>query len=766
MRFKTRLSSRVAIAALATAFATAASAQVATLPADAAADADAAANDIVVIGTGQTRQVQVLTNQDIAMMTPGISPLKAIDKLPGVNFQSADPFGNYEWSTRISIRGFNQNQLGFTLDGVPLGDMSYGNHDGLHISRALISENLGRTEVAQGAGALSAASSSNLGGTIEFFTRGPKQDFGVEANGTYGSSNTMRGFVRLDTGAWGGGDGPRAFLSYAYMKADKWKGDGEQRQHQVNFRIEQPLPQGRTYAFLNFSDRRENDYQDLSMGMINRLGYNWDNFAKNWDLAVRVAQIAANRGDVSGPLVPAAGTTYPSPIQTVDDAYYDASGLRRDWLGGLGYDTKLGEAFQLKGNAYFHNNKGMGLWFTPYVPTPGGAPISIRTTEYDIHRYGTTGSIAYETGFNRIEIGGWYEYNKFRQARRYYGLANTTGAPSRSSLEFPTHPFATQWDFDFRTKTYQYYVQDTLSLGNLTVNAGWKGLKVRNQGNAIVSGGLATGTIQARDWFMPQVGANYKLADTMEVFADYSENMRAYASSATDGPFATTQAGFNALNLQPEKSGTYEAGFRIKDRKFQGVIAAYFVDFKNRIIASQTGAGIVGNPAIFRNVGGVHSYGIEAAGTYYILPVLSVFGSYSYNSSKYQDNVVDANGAVQVATKDKFVVNAPEHLAKGEIAYDDKTFIGRFAGSYTSKRFYSYTNDVSVPGFVVFDATLGYRVHTGSLKGLTFEVTASNIFDKKYVSTVGSNALGNSGDSQALLAGAPQQFFGTIKAEF
>ena len=107
------------------------------------------------------------------MEAAGTSALKAVDKLPGVTFQSADAFGAYEWSTRISIRGFNQNQLGFTLDGVPLGDMSYGNHNGLHISRAIISENVGRVEVAQGAGALAAASSSNLGGTIEFFSRAP-----------------------------------------------------------------------------------------------------------------------------------------------------------------------------------------------------------------------------------------------------------------------------------------------------------------------------------------------------------------------------------------------------------------------------------------------------------------------------------------------------------------------------------------------------------------------------------------------------------------
>jgi len=100
-----------------------------------------------VYGCGQIRQVAEVGAADIAQLTPGSSAFKAIEKLPGVNFQSADAFGVYEWSTRISLRGFNQNQLGVTLDGVPLGDMSYGNTNGLHISRAIISDNIGKVQV-------------------------------------------------------------------------------------------------------------------------------------------------------------------------------------------------------------------------------------------------------------------------------------------------------------------------------------------------------------------------------------------------------------------------------------------------------------------------------------------------------------------------------------------------------------------------------------------------------------------------------------------
>lgn len=763
-QFRNRLRAGAAsIAALAALAATPAFAEEAAVDAGESADVE----EIVVLGQGQARQVQELGAADIALEVSGISPLKAIDKLPGVNFQAADPFGAYEWSARISIRGFSQNQLGFTLDGVPLGDMNYGNHNGLHISRAIISENVGRVEVAQGAGSLSAASTSNLGGTIEFFSREPAEELGIEASGTYGSDETKRVFARIDSGEIGTG-GPRLSLSYAWQDADKWKGNGAQRQDQVNARIVQPVGDGQFFGFVNYSNRRENDYQDLSAGMIDRLGYDWDNFAKDWDLAVRVAQIYQNQVSQSGgaPLpYPAAGLTFPAPIATVDDAYYDAAGLRKDWLAGLGVEAPLGEYWTLKAMGYYHGNKGRGLWFTPYVTTPGGAPMTIRTTEYDIERYGIVASSLFTVGDNRLEIGMWYEDNAFNQARRFYGLADTTGAPSRGSLTFPRDPLATQWEFDFNTQTLQYHVQDTLDLGSFQINAGWKGLRVTNLATPIVSGGLASGRTEAKDWFLPQAGLLYRLNDDNELFASYTENMRAFESSATGGPFATTQAGFDALDLKPETSTTYELGFRTKASRFQGVIAGYYVDFKDRIIAFANGAGIQGNPAILQNVGDVRSWGVEAAGTFRVTPELSLFASYAYNNSEYRDDVIDTSvtPAVVIAeTAGKTVVNSPKHLAKGEITWDNGTFFVRAGANYTSKRYYSYENDAEVDGFVIVDASIGYRLN----ERISIQANATNLFDKEYVSTIGTNGFANSGDAQTLLAGAPQQFFVTLKAGF
>src|SRR5882757_2428716 len=160
----------------------------------------AADEEIVVFGHSQTREAQSLKLMDMVKALPGISPLKVLNKLPGVNFQSADSFGTYEWSARITLRGFNQNQLGFTLDDIPLGDMSYANYNGLHISRAIITENIANTILSEGSGALDTASSSNLGGTIQFYSVDPSDDFGGTIAQGFGSDSARRSFIKLDSG--------------------------------------------------------------------------------------------------------------------------------------------------------------------------------------------------------------------------------------------------------------------------------------------------------------------------------------------------------------------------------------------------------------------------------------------------------------------------------------------------------------------------------------------------------------------------------------
>ncbi len=723
---------------------------------------------IIVYGKGETRQVQEVQAAEIALLAPGSSPFRAIEKLPSVNFQSADPFGNYEWSTRITIRGFSQSQLGFNLDGIPLGDMTYGNHNGLHIGRAISPDNIGSTIVSQGSGSITTQSTNNLGGTIQFVSMDPADALGIDANATYGSENTVRGFIR---GGIGSEDGARAFVSAHYHKADKWKGGGEQRTWMINAKGIVPLGGAELDGYISYSDRAEQDYQDLSQGMIDRLGYDWDNFFPDYALAVRVADIGANRGETTTPLNPAAGTAYPAPIQTADDAYYDASGLRKDLLGAIGLKVPLSDTIGLRLKGYYHHNDGQGTWGTPYVNSPTGVPMSVRTTEYEIERRGIFGSINAEFGFNKLTVGAWYEHNDFNQARRYYAYASRTD-PGLDHLKFMTSPFRSDWDIDFVTKTFQYYVQDDIALGDARISLGWKGFKVTNSASAILLGGRTVGDLDTKDWFQPQAGVKYDFGNGLEAFASFSSVTRSYQSSVTSGPFSSAQAGFDAIKpvLKPEESDTYELGMRFNSGSFQGLLAGYYVNFRNRLLTIPTSVGIVGAANALQNVGGVRAAGIEASGQYKFGQGWSVFASYSYNDNTYRDDVVIRNSAgvitTTIPTKGKTVVDSPKHLLHGEVAYDDDRLFGRIGISHMSRRYFTYTNDRFVGGRTLVDAALGYRLDVGMRKPLEIQVNATNLFDEKHVSTIGSNGFGNSGDNQTLLAGAPRQVFVTLRAGF
>jgi iron complex outermembrane receptor protein len=700
---------------------------------------------VEVTGRGQTRQVQNISRADLAQAVPGSSPLKVLDKLPGVSFQSADAFGAYEWSARIAIRGFSQSQLGFTLDGIPLGDMSYGNNNGLHISRAISSENLGRIEVSQGAGALGTASTSNLGGTVQFHTLDPLENAGATFAQTVGSDSTSRTFVRLDSGRLS--SGTKLYLSGTRQRADKWKGAGDQTQDQFNGKFVQGFGEHAISGFLNYSKRIEVDYQDLSPDAVRRLGYDWDNYAPDWQRALDAAK-----------------GVYSGGVNNMDDAYYLARGLRRDTLGGVALDLRLSESSRLKATVYHHENEGQGHWYTPYTPSSATMPISIRTTEYTINRDGVLADWSWEAGPHTVSAGFWGERNDHTLTRNFYAV---TGPEDTS--RFLRNPMSTGFKQDFQTTTTQYYLQDTLALMDerLILSAGFKSPKVHIQAVNRV-GTRAEGDITSDKSFLPQAGLNFKLSPDLEAFASVSKNMRAFQPGVS-GPFSQTQQAFDAgtPNLKPETSTNADLGVRFRQGALQGSVALYHADFKDRLMSVAACAGIVGCPSTFVNVGKVRTQGMEAVAVWRFARELSWFNSFTFNDSEYKSDYLDNNKLVAVNSKQ--VTDVPRTMFSTELAYEGKAWFARLGGKYTDKRYYTYTNDGAVPSFWLASLSAGIKAGSfGPFKDLALQANVTNLFDKKYLSSIGTNGFVTSdpnGSFATMLSGAPRQFFVTLNGK-
>ena len=709
---------------------------------------EAAVLDAVnVVGTGETRQVQALGREELARQPAGSSALKLLGKLPGVHFTSADPWGNYEWSTRLNIRGFNQNQLGFTLDGIPLGDMSYGNHNGLHISRALIAENLGFAEVSQGSGALDTASSSNLGGTVRFASRGPQAERGATLAQTVGSDDTLRTFARYDTGEI---DGFSAFLSGAKHDAEKWKGYGAQDSRQVNAQARYASEVWSLGALINTSRRNETDYADLSLESARRLGMDWDNYARDWTRAIR-----AGFGQFSG------------GVNSLDDAYYLGRGLRDDNLYALNTDIAIGDGGSFKAQVYRHTNEGQGHWVTPYSPSSATLPLSLRTTEYTIDRGGLTAGVELPFGVHTLSFGLWHEDSDHNLQRNFYFL-NADTPPNRGY--FYRSPDVRVFEQDFDSRTQVWYLNDRIALmdGRFTIDAGFKALDAEIEAVSR-RGTRAQGRIEAKDSFLPQLGLRFEVAPGFELFGAYAENMAAFRAGV-NGPFSASQSGFNAIRdtLRPETSTTFEGGLRYGNEGFQSSLTLYRVDFEDRLLTISQCAGIVGCPSVLANVGDVETSGAEAAIDWRLGGGFSLFGSLSWNSSEYASNYLD--GTTLVPTDGKTVVDTPEMLANVELRYAADALEARIGMKYTDERFITYTNDSRVPDYWVTDASVSYRFgDLGFAKDLKATLNVTNLFDEDYFASVGTNgfvARDPQGLNYTLVTGAPRQVFLTLEASF
>lgn len=709
---------------------------------------EAAVLDAVnVVGTGETRQVQALGREELARQPAGSSALKLLGKLPGVHFTSADPWGNYEWSTRLNIRGFNQNQLGFTLDGIPLGDMSYGNHNGLHISRALIAENLGFAEVSQGSGALDTASSSNLGGTVRFASRGPQAERGATLAQTVGSDDTLRTFARYDTGEI---DGFSAFLSGAKHDAEKWKGYGAQDSRQVNAQARYASEVWSLGALINTSRRNETDYADLSLESARRLGMDWDNYARDWTRAIR-----AGFGQFSG------------AVNSLDDAYYLGRGLRDDNLYALNTDIAIGDGGSFKAQVYRHTNEGQGHWVTPYSPSSATLPLSLRTTEYTIDRGGLTAGVELPFGAHTLSFGLWHEDSDHNLQRNFYFL-NADTPPNRGY--FYRSPDVRVFEQDFDSRTQVWYLNDRIALmeGRFTIDAGFKALDAEIRA-VNRRGTRAQGRIEAKDSFLPQLGLRFEVVPGFELFGSYAENMAAFRAGV-NGPFSASQSGFDAIRntLRPETSTTFEGGLRYGNEAFQSSLTLYRVDFEDRLLTISQCAGIVGCPSVLANVGDVETSGAEAAIDWRLGSGFSLFGSLSWNSSEYASNYLD--GTTLVPTDGKAVVDTPEMLANVELRYAADALEARIGMKYTDERFITYTNDSRVPHYWVTDASVSYRFDDlGFAKDLKATLNVTNLFDEDYFASVGTNgfvARDPQGLNYTLVTGAPRQVFLTLEASF
>jgi hypothetical protein len=786
------------------------------------ADANDTADTIVVTAKA-TRSSSSIAGTEIQKILPGASPFKAMQTLPGVLFITADPWGNNEQNQQLFIHGFSISQLGYTMDGVPLGDQSYGAFNGLSPQRAVMSESVGRTVVATGAGELGIASTSNLGGAVQVFSRDPEARMGAEVNQTVGMYGTSRTYARIDSGEFGNGN--KLYLAADRQRSRAWDFAGIQGGWQANGKFVHEDTTGKLTAFFDFSDKTEPN-EDATTIYTNPTSA-VQNF-KPYTRPYMYPNFAATKGYVD-----AYGNTPAAQGANYNNYYSDAQ--RTDYLGYLKYDLNLGSKIKWSNQAYYHHNDGVGVvagplgqsitvvdaYLTPgyttataqksnantsaaLVAATGGSGYVTRTTEYRIMREGAISTLNADLGAHSIEVGAWYQYNSSHAWRRWYAL-DASNPDSSSPYIRPSNPLFTQYAAEMRVSTLQLHLQDTWKVTrDLTVEAGIKTSAQYANGWFTVQpkagslAGFAAGTtlpagrINTENWFLPTIGAKWQVNGNEQVYFNVQKNMRqyqAYGGGGSADPWSTSsQAAFDYIkaNGHPESSWTYEVGLRTKHSfsgglltGIEGQVNYYHVDFSNRLLAVSAAPGGIGGGSItggttsLFNVGAVKTNGVDAGLTFRFGPNFSIYNAASFNSSKYGSDYSTATGAATgssiggyttvnnvVPTGGKQVPGSPKWMNKTVITASKGPFEAQFFGDFVGKRYATYVNDGAVGSYFLASARLAVQLPAEMIHVRKAELSLN--VTNLFNTTGWSSVSINTSGSYSAYPIAPRMVFGTI----
>jgi iron complex outermembrane receptor protein len=287
--------------------------------------------------------------------------------------------------------------------------------------------------------------------------------------------------------------------------------------------------------------------------------------------------------------------------------------------------------------------------------------------------------------------------------------------------------------------------------------------------------------------FTPNVGLTYKF-DDLAIFANYSKGVQVPGTDNLYNAFYFPTTSDQA-NPKPETTDNFDVGVRYTTSKVQGQLGLWYTIFNDRLASSfdpET------ERNVYRNLGRVDKYGIDASVSYRPIPEASIYIFGSYLKSKIKDNVV--NGVCTTVSTTCAAIGDPIlALTKGKRESGSPTFTvgGRVQGQLgpielgaqikrTGPR---YVNDQNTPIYQTISGALtpvwGAKAPAYTLVDLDarvnldwaglgdkvyFQLNVSNLFDKLYVGGFDGQLANNTVPNVNI--GAPRTFIGSIIVGF
>ena len=732
------------------------------------AEEDKDVESILVTGRNVSYANSATSTEMKKQQTPMTSALALIDNLPGVLVTEGDPFGSDEWSTTISIRGFQVNldsqQIGMTVDGIANGNSNYGG--GTKASRYIDTENLRGTVVSQGTADISSRSNEALGGTMDFTTIRPALDEQLTVSTTFAEYNASKVYVRYDTGEIA--PDTFAWLSLSTQQNDDYMdGSVTNTRDHLEGKIISTIGEVDLTGYVSYDDAQEYTYQRVYGLAQYAQNPEWDGLTDTWsgipyqDQVFREGWVTERenfftylKADFTVGSVDFSTNVYYHENEGAGkwNPYYIAD-VTDDGAGNA--NSELNTSSTVNGGStlgliYFVNSAGEAL--SPIdncvssISSPyggGGAEVdpncyeqgaiavsSNRHTHYNKKRYGINGDFVWNTTIadmdNVVRGGFWYEDYQRDEYRDWHKTIDAS-----TSARYENTPYWIQYDREFPVETLMYYVENELDAGFAKIRLGAKQFNV---------------DVSKEDQFTPENNLNISSdsdvlisagfvaplpVNGLELFGGYAENFAAVKDAVLE------RDDTDISTVEPETADNIDFGLRYSTPGFNASLTYYTIEFENRItfVSNEDVNGIdflESAAGGYINDGGIESDGIEASIDYNITDSLGIYVSYTKNDSTYTDEGVSGNT----------VIGSPEDMAVVSFDYTKGDFYAGFSTKYVGERFLDQANTQETDSYIVSDLYVGKTAYDigGSIDSVELSFTVNNLFDEDYLGSIAANA--------------------------
>jgi iron complex outermembrane receptor protein len=757
-------------------------------------------NRVTVTGEGDKLGTGLLMEEDAPKARSSVTkaqlektrssgnPFQALSLLPGVNSTSNDATGLFGGGLRV--RGFNSDQMGFTVNGAPVNDS--GNF-AVFPQEYVDQENLCSLYVTQGAADTDAPHVGAVGGNVGIWSCAPEDVQRTRIALSGGQLGYFRTFARVDTGKLGAF---KAFVSASLSKADKWKGPGRADRKHLDFGAEYDLGSGNKVSASVLYNRAVNN---------NFATFNQTQWAANGYYADYTAVVPQHKTPGPGAQVDAA----PNP------QYYGyALNPFENYLVTAKANFALTDRLRLEVVPYLWRGYGTGgVQQTTLTESTSGSQVHggigdingdgdradtvlvYRGSLTNTYRPGVTTTLTYVLDHHRISGGLWYERARHRQTQPAVNVDNAGSVADiwlgGNLLKYTDGATYQGRDWSTVSTGQSVFIQDTIDMfdNKLQVTPAFSYRRIirdfENYANSGANAGANFGTEQTYGKPLPSIAVSYQATERLQAFTSVAKNYRVPSNfefgnigkGITIVNGVGTATGLQALTIKPETSVNFDLGARYKGDMFRGSVTAFYNKFKDRIASSYDPIEAISRDI---NVGASTTKGLEIeAGT---IPWngFSGYASLTYTKSTIDENqiarLLTPAGAtctvpsatcvpVPYQTAGKIFPDTPKGMAGLSVQYADGPYLLNIGAKYTSGRFLTLTNDTALKGYTLFDLNAAWKLPNPSGNGFKnpiIRLNVSNLFNKQYfMANAGSGSnvtVVNAGASGApfYYAGAPR----------